>query len=303
MINNNPLISVIIPLYNAAKFIAETLDSVLVQTYVNWECIVVDDGSTDNSAYIVLGYCNKDKRITYHKQLNGGPSKARNIGLTLSKGDYIQYLDADDVLLPSRFEHLLLAYQHYNETILFSSLLVGKNDDIYATSQFGFNTSTKDAVGFNEMYRIFGKELLFIPGSVLFPRSCLLKVKWNESLSHSEDWDYYLQISKKTNFRFQNYPEVLFLYRNTSNSLSTDLEKIYKANYKILEKYRNKELLFAYAKKAGYIFYRNLINWRSGSIATLVNPISFLSSSTLTSILLLPFTLMYCVINFLSTKK
>ena len=102
-----PLVSIIIPTYNRAHLIGETLDSVLAQTYTNWECIVVGDGSTDNTATLLATYCKKDSRIQYHHRPPNKPKGAnacRNYGFELSKGDYINWFDDDDVMLPKKLE-------------------------------------------------------------------------------------------------------------------------------------------------------------------------------------------------------
>lgn len=96
--SKSPLISVIIPVYNVEKYLRQCLDSVLNQTYTNYEVIMVDDGSTDSSYDICLEYCKKDGRFkAFHKE-NGGASTARNVGLKESKGEYIFFLDSDDWL-------------------------------------------------------------------------------------------------------------------------------------------------------------------------------------------------------------
>ena len=91
-------VSVIIPCYNQAQFLVDTLDSVLNQTYMNWECIIVNNGSTDNTEEIALKYCAEDKRVKYFYKTNGGLSSSRNMGLEKASGKYIQFLDADDKL-------------------------------------------------------------------------------------------------------------------------------------------------------------------------------------------------------------
>lgn len=96
-------ISVIIPLYNAEKFIKNTLDSILTQEYTNFEIIVVDDESTDNSAQIVKGYEEKYSQIKLISQKNSGAPMARNKGLSLAEGEYILFLDSDDLLSSSSF--------------------------------------------------------------------------------------------------------------------------------------------------------------------------------------------------------
>src|SRR5690606_6866496 len=102
---NTPLVSIIIPTYNRAHLIGETLDSVLAQTYQNWECIVVDDGSTDATDKMMAEYMAKDARFQYHHRpkdrLSGG-NAARNYGFEVSKGEYIQWFDSDDLMLPEK---------------------------------------------------------------------------------------------------------------------------------------------------------------------------------------------------------
>lgn len=97
-------VSIIIPCYNYGWLLAETLDSVIAQTHQLWECIVVDDGSTDNTKAVVEQYQALDKRFSYLHQVNGGMSAARNSGLRVAKGKYIQFLDADDLIMPRKLE-------------------------------------------------------------------------------------------------------------------------------------------------------------------------------------------------------
>ena len=91
------LVSIITPCYNGAKYVAETIESVINQTYKKWEMIIVDDGSKDKSAEIIKTYVNKDSRIKYIYQNNAGSAAARNNGIRRAQGQYIALLDADDV--------------------------------------------------------------------------------------------------------------------------------------------------------------------------------------------------------------
>jgi len=106
MTGSNPLVSVVIPLYNAQKYINETIESVINQTYTNWELLVVDDCSTDNSIELVKEFENKDSRIRLiESETNfGGPARPRNIGIDNAKGEYIAFLDADDVWIKDKLE-------------------------------------------------------------------------------------------------------------------------------------------------------------------------------------------------------
>ena len=99
-----PLVSIITPAYQAEKFIDEAIRSVLSQTYETWELIVIDDGSTDNTAEIVKKWAELDPRIIYHYQENQRMASARNAGITLAKGKYIAFLDADNLFLPYKLK-------------------------------------------------------------------------------------------------------------------------------------------------------------------------------------------------------
>jgi len=96
------LVSIIIPCYNQANYLTYSLASVLEQTYTNWECIIVNDGATDNTKEVAKEWCAKDNRFVYVEKQNGGLSSARNAGINVAKGDYIQFLDADDILVTNK---------------------------------------------------------------------------------------------------------------------------------------------------------------------------------------------------------
>ncbi|TET69782.1 MAG: glycosyltransferase, partial [Candidatus Aminicenantes bacterium] len=113
---DNPLVSVIMPAYNAADYIAEAIESVLIQNYRNFELIVIDDGSTDNTKDIVTNF--KDDKIKYFYKNNGGPSGARNLAINKSKGQYIMPLDADDMMTPDFITKHLAEFEKYPEVDL-----------------------------------------------------------------------------------------------------------------------------------------------------------------------------------------
>src|SRR5215210_6468575 len=99
-----PLVSVVVPTYNYGRFIGETLDSLRAQTYDEWECVVVDDGSTDDTEGVVARVSAADARVRYVRQANQRQAVAKNTGLAESCGRYVQFLDADDLLEPRKFE-------------------------------------------------------------------------------------------------------------------------------------------------------------------------------------------------------
>lgn len=101
---HSPLVTVVIPAYNYGHYIGQTLDSVMAQTYRNWECVVVDDGSTDDTAEVVARVAERDGRVKYFHQKNRGMAAARNEGLRRGVGEYIQFLDSDDLLESRKLE-------------------------------------------------------------------------------------------------------------------------------------------------------------------------------------------------------
>jgi len=115
------LISIITPLYNASKYISQTIDSVLQQTYQNWEMIIIDDVSSDNSCDIVEDYTLKDPRIKLIRStVNQGPAKTRNIGIKAAKGRFIAFLDSDDLWLPEKLEKQIHHMTQCNATLSFT---------------------------------------------------------------------------------------------------------------------------------------------------------------------------------------
>ena len=112
--NNKPLVSIIIPTYNRANLIGETLESIVAQTYTNWECIIVDDGSTDATASVVENYTSKDSRFTYLKRPDNrakGGNAARNYGFEVSSGDLIQWFDSDDLMVKDKLEQKVKLFE------------------------------------------------------------------------------------------------------------------------------------------------------------------------------------------------
>lgn len=118
----NPLISIIIPVYNGEKYLRPCLDSIIQQTYVNWEMILVDDGSTDGSGTICDEYAQKANISVFHKK-NEGQAKARNIGIEMAKGDYISFVDCDDWLEPDMYEKMMGVLTSQNAEIVISGYI------------------------------------------------------------------------------------------------------------------------------------------------------------------------------------
>lgn len=266
--NFDPLISIIIPCYNQGEFLQETLDSIISQTYINWECIIVDDGSEDNTAEIALNYQKHDVRFSYFKKTNGGLSAARNYGLKFVNGKYIQFLDSDDLLHKDKFEFQIkmLREFHFSHSIVIVSrhLYFIDNDK----SNIDYSKSTNE-----ELFHHFDSPLEYIIESWKFSSGfCVHAWLWpinivknagnfNEDLKINEDTEFYsraLQHTTKLLFCKNSY----VLYRQNKNSICNsfldsrkemDQLRSVKMTLEILKKYRwNDEI-----KHIVYILFLN----------------------------------------------
>ena len=123
------LVSIIMPAYNAEKYIADSIRSVLAQTYSNWELIVVDDGSTDRTANIVREFAGHDSRVRYIFQENGRLGKARNTGIANAAGSLIAFLDSDDLWIPRKLQMQLQAMSENSADVVFSNAYVFTDDN------------------------------------------------------------------------------------------------------------------------------------------------------------------------------
>lgn len=185
----NSMISVIIPTYNRANYLSEAIDSVLAQTYKNYEIIVVDDGSTDNTRKVLEKYSNK---IRYIYQENKGPSAARNNGIKNAKGELIAFLDSDDAWLPEKLERQLELFRKNDELGLVSSAY-------YSCDEY-FNLPTlvreKDLSTKRKILpKLFVKNLFATP-TIVVKKKCFTRVGlFNENYKFGEDWDMWIRIA------------------------------------------------------------------------------------------------------------
>ena len=207
------MVSVVIPNYNHAKFLPHAIDSILNQTYTNYEIIVVDDGSTDNSRQVAEGY---GDQIVYIYKDNAGLSAARNTGIRRSKGEFIGLLDADDMYEPSFMQTMVgLLQQNLNK------------DGAYCGYQFvsdeGILLSQIENRIFPEetLYQTFWGANYWVPESVLMRRRCYVTAgPYDESLRSLEDWDVWLRILAV--HPIIGTPDVLIRHRALPESMSSN---------------------------------------------------------------------------------
>ena len=223
-----PLVSIITPSYNSSQFIEETINSVLIQTYKNWEMIIVDDASNDSSNDIIEAYVKNDSRIQLIKlDKNSGPAVARNKAITEAKGRYIAFLDADDLWVSSKLEKQIsfiskqdcaLVYSAYEtmdkngtklDKIIQAPLKLSYND-LLKTNYIGCLTALYDTEKIGKLY---------MP---------LIKKR--------QDYGLWLKILKKTDYAY-GLTEPLSTYRIFSNSISSNKFELLKYNYLLFRKY------------------------------------------------------------------
>lgn len=227
-----PLISAILPVYNGAAFVAAAIASVLGQTYAPLELIVVDDGSTDESAAIVQGFGDK---LTCIHQLNRGPAAVRNAGLQIAHGAIIAFLDADDLWPAGKLacQQERLAADGTLDVVLghtqfmhqASCLDVTKNDE---NSRFASplasrppQFSEQEEVGTGETVTLINEPVpQYFLGSALFRRSVFATVGgFDETLRYCDDWDWFLR-GQELGVAMQMFQEVALCYRRHQNNLT-----------------------------------------------------------------------------------
>lgn len=224
MSTENPLVSIIIPTYNRAHLIGETLDSVLAQTYPNWECIVVDDGSTDNTDALMADYMARDTRFRYYhrpKDRLPGGNAARNYGFEVSKGEFIQWFDSDDLMVPEKLKLKVEAMLENNvDFVISKTKYFNKKNKNFKNYDFEPKDVTFDmfATGYVKWYT---------PDMILM-RNIAEKVGFNENLTAGQEHNFICQLLlETTNLYFLKKFLTLRRYSETSIQGKRDKNKLH----------------------------------------------------------------------------
>ena len=249
------LVSIITPLYNSSQFISQTIDHVIRQTYTDWEMLIVDDCSTDDSSAIVQKYAEKDKRIKFIQlKTNAGAAIARNKAIELAKGDFIAFLDSDDLWLPNKLEEQLHSMEAGKSTFSHTSyaLFDEKNNPLNTRTICNEWITYKDLIKYNWM----GTSTVMYNASVLGKH-------YMHDLRNRQDWALWLRLIKHSG-------EALFVdkpltkYTVRSNSVSSNKLKLIKFHWLIYRRVENFNPLLS----AAYLI-RNLISHlRKGKFIT-----------------------------------
>lgn len=218
----NSLISIIIPTYNRAHLIGETLDSMIAQTYTNWECIIIDDGSIDNTVEVIKKYTKNDSRFKYYprpESFKKGPSSCRNYGFELSKGEFVSFFDSDDLFFSDALECYI---KSFNEEI---DVTVAKLEKIDFKSGNKINENSILSDNLIEDYFI-GNISYYVCGPI-WRKSFLdsQSVLFDENIRNLDDWDFNLRMLYK-NPKIAYIQRPLMQYRFHDNSLSKEIYKL-----------------------------------------------------------------------------
>jgi glycosyltransferase involved in cell wall biosynthesis len=229
-----PVISIVIPAYNCERFIPDTLRSIQEQTFSAWECVVIDDGSTDGTLALVLGFAAADPRIRVDTQPNAGPSSARNHGLQLLDpgSEYVIFMDSDDLWLPDALEALKAEAEKYPGCIgaqgvgrCVNQEGVAYIDPVYASNGKGrfvcdplgriVPLGAAEPTSFQSLW--FSNP--YPPGLILCRRDAYEKAdRFDPNIFPMEDWDMLLRLSRHGDFRFVD--KVVLSYRRHNSNLS-----------------------------------------------------------------------------------
>lgn len=292
----NELVSIIVPVYNAEKYLSDALNSVIKQTYSNWECLIIDDGSTDSSQSIAERFTKHDDRFRYYFQNNKGASSARNMGVQKSSGEYIQYLDADDVIYPQKLSRMLSEYSILKRNeVLYCNMASGDHINIYKTMPKRIKTNLGKDVTFDEIYKKYAIDIAITPVCLLLKREVAVNLKWNTQFGPGEDWDYLLQILNE-NYILKHLPEILAIYRNTPASYSMNYNKSFRSHYQILKKWADTNPIY-FAKRCALLYKRNIFLFLLKKTDKIIHPHSILknipSKLFIFKLLIYPFTIYF----------
>jgi glycosyltransferase involved in cell wall biosynthesis len=264
------LISIIIPAYNRATILSETLDSILAQTYENWECIIVDDGSYDNTVNVISNYEKLDSRFRFYnrpKERLKGANACRNFGFEKSNGEYINWFDSDDIMKPD-FLNLKINALDQNKDLDFCCCLYST-----FTSEMAYEDREKNPLkpqitqsqNYLEDYLLH--DLAFITDSILWRKSFLVDKKlFDEQMYRAQEWDFHFRMLIY-NPSYKYLENVLFYLRRGNKSITKNAQNSVKAQLSVYKFFNNAFKVIKHSKLNNklvlqrYVFYRQAVNY------------------------------------------
>ncbi len=237
MTSNNSLISIIIPMYNSERFIAETIESVINQTYKNWELIIINDGSVDKSESIANKFSTIDKRIQIYTTVNKGVSNARNTGVKLAKGEFVALLDADDTMIAINLETKLnFLVDNSNIDYCYSNVnLIDEKSNFIKRKNQGTDVDI-----LNKLLEWAVDVTHEICSNILVKKNVFDFIQFDTSLSTAADQDFNIQLAKK--YKGKIVPDYLVNYRKVNESMSKNILVMEHDTLMIFNKAKNQML-------------------------------------------------------------
>lgn len=230
--DKDSLISIVIPIYNAEKYLEECLNSIKSQTYKNFEVIMVNDGSKDDSETICMNFLRSDSRFRYLKKANGGVSSARNLGLDNVKGDYITFIDADDWVDENYLDLLITTVKKNHSDIVVSSYKQFNNIDVFYLR--AYTIQEKYLLNFEKMNRddfltIFPKLMsinVCFNNAVakLFRKELVKNLRFDTSIKYGEDLDFYFRLYLNVD-SISYVDEPTYVYRMHGDSTTSNFNQ------------------------------------------------------------------------------
>lgn len=237
MSQEKPLVSIIMPAYNAAAYISEAINSVIKQSYTNWELLVINDGSTDETEAIVLSY--NDDRIKYYYQSNLGVSAARNKGLMATKGDFFCFLDADDYLTPNSITSRVKLFQNNPEAgIVDGTVIVTTADRNHV-----LRIHKPSVSGRVVKHMAFMSENVFCMPSAMIRKEKEIQYSFDETMTHSEDIWFLLYVHNQSKLEFTYVEEPILYYRRVGGTAMTNLAGLGRGYIQFLRHVRENNIL------------------------------------------------------------
>lgn len=246
---DKPLVSIIVPSYNSEHYIVDTLTSVQNQTYQKWECIVIDDGSKDHTKEIVSSFIKNDSRIKYYYQQNSGLSASRNKGMSFVKGEFIQFLDSDDVIYKNKIEKMVCEYQNLEDenAILYCDYEFTLNDNPYKVNKSIKKYKghlSKNCIHKKSLYKSWDLNFIIPPHAFLFPVKQITSKEFDPSLKSKEDFDFYLSLMASTEAYFKPIEYLGCGYRASNNSMSKNVTTMTLYSLIVINKWKPDYLTF-----------------------------------------------------------
>ncbi|TVZ25573.1 glycosyltransferase involved in cell wall biosynthesis [Gillisia sp. Hel_I_86] len=247
--NPSPIVSIIMATYNREHLISETLVSIQNQTFPNWECLIIDDGSTDDTKEILRPFLDGESRFKYIKRSSKykkGLPGCRNMGLDIAKGEYVVFFDDDDIVHP---ENLKISVDNFKNNVKYVRYL---RKVFWGDFHYNFDGNTKynsELLDISVLDKMITNKIPFNSCQVMWRRECFIMNRFNEALMYAEEWECYSRILS-SGIKGISVNKVLFYGRKHSNSNTGEFhsgnnirrDSQIKASFLIMEKLKKNNL-------------------------------------------------------------